>query len=198
MKVDELGVGIMRAEARAVVLSGILAALAAGRTALAEVPGVGEPAPDFRAITLVGTRLTLADFKGQVLVLNFWPARCTSCKAELPVLDSYYQLQKRVGLRVIAVPPADTPRWRPLQHAASLLTITVVREFRGAYGAFKGLPTNYVIDRGGVLRYANPGPWTLEDLNRILVPLLREGVPAPEQTQGRPALAMRVAGQQLP
>jgi cytochrome c biogenesis protein CcmG, thiol:disulfide interchange protein DsbE len=189
----------MSAGRRAVVLVGILAAWAVAGVARAEYPTVGEPAPDFRAVTVGGTRLNLADFKGQVLVINFWPAGCAPCKAELPILDSYYQLQKKVGLRVIVVPPANAPRWRQLQRAASALAISVIREFRGAYVALKGHPTNYVIDRAGILRYADSGAWTLEDLNRILVPLLREGEPAPEeQIQGHPALAMRAAEQQLP
>ncbi|HEY1314455.1 MAG TPA: redoxin domain-containing protein [Steroidobacteraceae bacterium] len=189
----------MRVARRAVVLIGLLAAWAVAGVALAENPTVGEPAPDFRAVTVGGTRLSLADFKGQVLVIKFWPPGCTPCKTELPILDSYYQLQKKVGLRVIAVPPANTPRWHQLQRAASALAILVIREFRGGYMALTGHPTNYVIDRAGILRYADSGAWTLEDLNRILVPLLREGVPVPEeQIQGHPALAMRAAEQQLP
>ena len=181
------------------VLIGILAACAVTGVALADHPRAGEPAPDFRALTVGGASLTLTDFRGQVLVINFWPAGCMPCKAELPILDSYYRLQKKAGLRVIAVSPANPRRWRPLQRAASAFAISVIREFRGAYVALNGHPTNYVIDRAGILRYIDSSAWTLEDLNRILVPLLREGAPAPEeQTQGHPALAMRAAEQQLP
>lgn len=44
-------------------------------------------------------------------------------------------------------------------------------------GSLHALPTNYVIDRTGVLRYAKAAAWNLDDLNDILVPLLREEAP---------------------
>jgi cytochrome c biogenesis protein CcmG/thiol:disulfide interchange protein DsbE len=54
----------------------------------------------------------------------------------------------------------------------------MVRQFKGDYGPLKGVPTNYVIDRDGVLRYAQSGALTLDTMNAILVPLLRAPVSA--------------------
>jgi cytochrome c biogenesis protein CcmG/thiol:disulfide interchange protein DsbE len=189
----------MTALRRAGILIGILTLPMAANFALAAAPTVGDTAPQFHAVTFGGTRLSLEDFKGQVLVINFWPLGCAQCRVELPILDSYYQVQKSVGLQVVVVAPDYFSRRRGLQRAASAVKISLVEQFRGDYPVLEGRPTHYVIDRAGVLRYANSGALTLEDLNRILVPLLRESSPAPEQqTQGRPHLAMRAAGQQLP
>ncbi len=132
--------------------------LGAARAAL-----IGQPAPDFQVITLDGKKLALADFKGQVLVINFWATWCKPCRQELPLLDTYYQLQQHAGLRVLAVTTEDSLPLSQLKPLAAALTIPMVRRFKGAYGPLKGVPTNYVIDRDGVLRYAKAValPWMI-------------------------------------
>jgi cytochrome c biogenesis protein CcmG/thiol:disulfide interchange protein DsbE len=145
---------------------------------------VGKAAPDFQVITLDGKTLTLADFKDQVLVINFWATWCTPCKRELPLLDRYYQLKQPVGLRVLAVTTEGSLPLSQLKPLAAALSIPMVRRFKGNYGPLKGVPTNYVIDRQGVLRYAEARSFTLEDLNNILLPLLREHAPAAPEPPG--------------
>ena len=157
--------------------------LAAGALALAiwepaaATPVVGKPAPDFGVTTFDGKHLSLKDFKGQVVVLNFWATWCGPCKRELPLLDTYYKIQQKVGLRVLAVATEDSLPASDLRPLSKALTIPMVRDFRGAYGALDGVPTNYVIDREGVVRYAKAAAFDLDDMNEILVPLLREPVP---------------------
>jgi hypothetical protein len=53
------------------------------------------------------------------------------------------------------------------------------RGLHGPYRPSEGLPTNYVIDRAGVLRYAKSGAFDLDKLNELLVPLLNERAPPP-------------------
>ena len=140
---------------------------------------------------LDGRKLTLDDFKGQVLVINFWATWCGPCKRELPMLDAYYKLQKARGLSVIAVTTEDSLPINQLQPVAKMLAIPLVRYMRGSYDYPDGVPTNYVIDRAGVLRYAKASAFSLDDMNAILVPLLRE--PAPPQ-----AAAITTAQAQAP
>jgi cytochrome c biogenesis protein CcmG/thiol:disulfide interchange protein DsbE len=162
----------------------IASLIALGFTGLKESAVVGKPAPDFQVITLDGKKLTLADFKDQVLVINFWATWCAPCKRELPLLDKYLRAQQHAGLRVLAVTTEDSVPVSQLKSLAAALTIPMVRRFKGDYGPLKGVPTNYVIDRDGILRYAKAGGFTLDDLNEILVPLLREHRPDAPETEG--------------
>ena len=130
--------------------------------AVARPPAVGQAAPPFTLTTIDGTKITSDHLRGQVVILNYWATWCAPCRQELPLLDAYYALQQRHGLRVFAA-----------------LHITPVRRMTGPYRDITGLPTNYVIDRAGRVRYAQAGAFTLDDLNRVIVPLLNEPAPAP-------------------
>ncbi len=142
----------------------------------AKPPLINAPAPPFEVTTLDGQKITLAELKGNVVVLNFWATWCAPCKRELPLLDAYYRAQQKAGLRVLAVTTEDSLPLRQLKPLAAVLTIPMVRRFKGKYDVLGGVPTNYVIDRGGNLRYAKASAFDLDDLNRILVPLLNEQV----------------------
>lgn len=135
---------------------------------------VGKPAPDFKARTFDGHDISLADFKGHVLVINLWATWCGPCRTELPLLSSYHRLQKDFGLDVIALATEDSVPMEQLKPLAAICSFPFVRRMRGAYEVKKGVPTNYVIDRNGIVRYAQAGAFTLEGLNALLVPLLRE------------------------
>src|SRR5476649_1084842 len=88
----------------------VLACLTGAVPALAAPAGpvVGKLAPDFHVTTFDGTMLSLSDFKGQVVVLNFWATWCEPCRTELPLLNSYFRLRKEAGLRVLAVTTEDS------------------------------------------------------------------------------------------
>ena len=153
-----------------------IAMLAAAALALAgaKAPSVGQPAPDFQVKLMDGTKVSLADLKGQVVVLNFWATWCAPCKRELPLLDAYYRLQKQHGLRVFAITTEDSVPAYQLKNLFAALAITPIKGIKGPYGVQRAVPTNYIIDRRGVVHYAKAAALDLDDLNRELVPLLKE------------------------
>jgi cytochrome c biogenesis protein CcmG, thiol:disulfide interchange protein DsbE len=163
---------------RAFVWSGAIIAILVSTAAWAGSPKVGQPAPNFQVETFDGKRLQLSDFRGQILVLNFWATWCAPCRQELPLLNSYYRMRSDAGLRMLAVATEDSVPERYLKPLASALSFPLVRRIHGPYSV-KGdaVPTNYVIDRAGVVRYAKAGAFDLDSLNEVLVPLLNEPAP---------------------
>jgi cytochrome c biogenesis protein CcmG/thiol:disulfide interchange protein DsbE len=161
-------------------LRGIVAALllaAAAAPAMATEPRVGQPAPDFQLTLVDGSHVRLSDLRGQVVVLNFWATWCVPCRTELPTLDRYFRIVQRHGLKVFAITTEDSVPLYQLQHVFQAMAIGAVRNIHGPYQPLNGVPTNYVIDRAGRVRYAAAGAFNLDSLNRILIPLLNEPAP---------------------
>ncbi|MGN6277796.1 MAG: TlpA family protein disulfide reductase [Sphingomonas sp.] len=159
-------------------LRGALLIAAALMMGGAAQPRVGQPAPDFTLKLVDGSTVRLDQLKGQVVVLNFWATWCVPCRTELPTLDTYYALQQKAGLRVFAITTEDSLPLYQLKKLFSVMHISAAKGIKGPYDVMGGVPTNYVIGRDGVLRYAKSGAFDLDELNTILVPLLKEPAPA--------------------
>jgi len=137
---------------------------------------------DFTADKLDGGTMKLSQTAGKVVVLNFWATWCVPCRAELPALDAYYKLQKSHGLRVFAITTEDSIPEKKLHELFSAMTIEPIHKLKGPYAYIDhAVPTNFVIDRAGKVRYAKAGAFDLARLNEILVPLLKEPPPADAQ-----------------
>ncbi len=128
------------------------------------LPRVGSAAPDFSVESV-----TLSQFRGQVVVLNFWATWCTPCVQELPSLVEMQRRMKTKGVTVIAVSvDVDEKAYRQFvrDHNVNLLT---ARDPSGKssslYGTFK-FPETYIIDRKGVLqrKFLGAVDWTEQDV----------------------------------
>lgn len=163
----------------AAVVAAVAALALAGAAEAA--PKVGQPAPDFTVTTFGGRTVRLADLKGNVILLNFWATWCAPCRVELPLLEGAFQAYNKYGFQVLAVASEDSVPEKKLRPLAAQLTIPFVKRMKGPYRDLGAVPTNYVIDRSGKLVYAKAGALDLDTLNAIVVPLLREPVPAPAE-----------------
>ncbi len=134
---------------------------------------VNGPAPDFHARTFDGKDVSMADYRGQVLIINFWATWCGPCKRELPLLDGVYRVatKKNYGLKILAITTEDSLPMNELRPLAAKVSFDMARYFHGPYGVMKGVPTNYIIDRNGILRYAKADAFDLDKLNEVLIPL---------------------------
>jgi cytochrome c biogenesis protein CcmG, thiol:disulfide interchange protein DsbE len=118
--------------------------------------GVGRPAPAFRAATLAGPPLALADLRGKVVLLDFWATWCAPCLAEMPALRRLDETAGPRGLAVVGINIEGAAARRAVDDVvreAGLRYPTVIDEgeVRRRYGV-EGLPHLVIIDRQGVVR----------------------------------------------
>ena len=161
-------------------LFGLLAVGAAVRaaSATAATPQVGDVAPDFQLTLVDNSRVGFAELRGQVIMLKLWATWCGPCRTELPLLDRYYRARRDSGLRVFAVATEDSLPLYQMRELFRALAIPSARRMRGPYESLGAMPTNYVIDRAGRIRWARTGSFNLASLNQLLIPLLNERAPA--------------------
>ena len=143
---------------------------------------LGAQAPDFKVTTFDHQTYSLAQLRGQVIVLNFWAVWCAPCRAEMQAMDTYVRRHPNQGLRIFAVTVDDTASDNDLKPLAKALAFPLARRISGwSYGEINNsVPTSYVIDRAGVLRHAAPGAFDLDSFNALITPLLEP--PAPDVT----------------
>lgn len=150
----------------------------------AQASEVGRPAHDFTITTLDKEKVTLADLKGKVVVVNRWATWCTPCKAEMIAFDKYMWAHAGTDLKIYAVTTElqfPAAKLKPLQ---SLLAFPVATSISGGYGVKSGVPTSYVIDRSGVVRFAAAGAFTLESFEALVTPLLNQEAPGAQGAAG--------------
>lgn len=136
-------------------------------------PGqIGSAAPDF-TIQDSDHKVTLSQFRGQVVVLNFWATWCPPCIEETPSLVRMQTRMKDKGVVVLAVSiDDDNAAYHKFLKDYSVNMVTVRDEARKAsslYGTF-GWPESYVIDRSGVIRrkFIGAVEWTSPEITDYL------------------------------
>jgi peroxiredoxin len=134
-------------------------------------------APQLALESLNGKTESLADFRGDVVLLNNWATWCPPCKAEMPSLQKYYEAHEKDGFLIVAVDAGD-PKDQVQEFANSLgLTFHIWLDPNGAsLSAFRNnsLPNSYVIDRKGTVRYAWTGEISLAMLEKYVTPVIEE------------------------
>src|SRR6056297_1909138 len=69
-----------------------------GQTKLQTGGLVGNPAPDFTLTDMQGRSVSLSDYRGQVVLVNFWATWCPPCREEMPSMETLYREQRTAGL----------------------------------------------------------------------------------------------------
>ena len=140
---------------------------------------VGKPAPPFSVFTFEWKKIFFSQMQGKVVLLNYWATWCAPCQKELPTLSAYFQKHAGEGLMMFAVKDGDGQPNSALLPLSKQVAFPLVWHLTGAgYGPIgNAFPSNYVIDRQGVLRYAQAGAFEMDSLDAVLAPLLAEPVP---------------------
>jgi peroxiredoxin len=138
-------------------------------------PRIGTLAPNF-TVQDTDRKVDLNDFRGKVVVLNFWATWCKPCIDEMPSLVQMQQRLKDRGITVVAVSvdrDGDAYQRFLRDHNISLITVRDKdQQSSNLYGTFK-FPETYIIDRNGVMRRKFVGgvDWSEPDVVEFLTKL---------------------------
>ena len=139
-------------------------------------PYVGYRAPDFTLKTLAGESVTLSHLAGQVVILDFWASWCGPCKASMPQLHALWQSVKEQGVVLVGVSldrTEDAARtYLESTDVADMIALwSSLSDAQGVAESYRvaGIPHTLVIDRTGIIRYANhPALLRADWLNSVL------------------------------
>ena len=133
---------------------GLLLALIAA-SSLASSGLTGQPAPDFALKSSTGENLRLSEYRGDVVMINFWATWCGPCRQEMPLLDELYSRYQRVGFSLLGVNIDDDSR-RAIDMASELgvsfpVLFDAGKDVSRLY-AVEAMPATVLVDREGNVR----------------------------------------------
>ncbi len=173
-----------------VVVVVIAVILVMGQKEKFEPVGAGTVAPAFTLPDLDGKEMSLSDFRGKVVFLNFWATWCKPCEDEMPSMQKLYEDQEGKAFEIVAVSldseGPDVVREFVEEYG---LTFVVLHDRRGRVKeTYKttGVPETFIIDQNGVIAEKVWGPrdWTREASIKIILDLLQNG-PRPGESYKR-------------
>jgi peroxiredoxin len=120
----------------------------------------GGPAPSFTLAALTGQQAALSQYKGQVVMVNFWATWCGPCQQEMPLLDQMYKKYKPAGFTLIGVNvDKEAPAVRELMARKPVsfpVLLDPANQVSKAYHVDE-MPSSVLIDRKGEIRYIHRG-----------------------------------------
>ncbi|HEV8539953.1 MAG TPA: TlpA disulfide reductase family protein [Nitrospiraceae bacterium] len=152
---------------------------------------VGSLAPNFQLTDLNGNELSLANYRGKVVLVNFWATWCGPCRVEMPAMQLLYQDFDRKDFEILAVStdPQGMAVTRPFRDALGLgFPILHDSDFRIGvlYGA-RTLPMTFILDRDGIITHRIFGArdWQSSEARQIIQNLVKrpEQNPRPKPEQ---------------
>ena len=136
-------------------LLGIMTASSLAASGLA-----GRSAPDFALKSASGENLRLSEYRGNVVMINFWATWCGPCRQEMPLLDDLYNRYQRVGFSLLGVNIDDDSR-RAMRMVEELgvsfpVLFDADKEVSKLYQV-EAMPVTMLLDREGTVRHVHHG-----------------------------------------
>jgi peroxiredoxin len=147
--------------------------------AAASVPQIGQQAPDFTLKDAIGKSATLSDYKGRVVMINFWATWCPPCRQEMPSMELLFQEYNKKGFEILAV-SSDSQGEKIVKPFMEFyeLSFSALMDTDGkvhsAYGV-TSIPTTYIVDKKGAIAQKIMGPkdWKDKDSKNMIEKLLQ-------------------------
>lgn len=136
-------------------------------------------APNFTLKSMGGKNLRLSEFRGQVVMLNFWASWCAPCRQEMPLLEELYNKYKSLGFTLLGVNvEQDSSKASTLLRNIKVSFPILFDNKNQVSKAYKvsAMPTTVIIDRDGNMRYLHLGykPGYENDYQKQVRALIRE------------------------
>jgi peroxiredoxin len=136
------------------------------------------PAPDFVLTDVNGEEVKLSDYKGKVVVLNFWATWCPPCRKEIPDFNELQAQYGDKGVQFIGVALDEeglpkVKKWMST-NAVSYPVVIADAAIKKSYGEMNAIPVTMLIDRQGVIRTKYIGMRQKAIVESMIAPLLAE------------------------
>lgn len=126
----------------------------------AHASNVNQLAPDFTLKSNSGKNLKLSEYRGQVVLLNFWASWCGPCRQEMPLLEKTHNKYKKLGFTVMGVNVEENSTKAKSIVKKKKLTFPVLFDTKSKASKLyqvSAMPSTVIIDRNGKVRYIHKG-----------------------------------------
>ncbi len=125
-------------------------------------PKIGDAVPQFQGTTLKGDKFNLADYKGKVILIDFWASWCIPCREEMPYLMELYRKYKDSDFEIIAVNIDDNPdnARKFISELPGTIHFPVVKDSKQEIPPqfqIKGMPSTILVNKKGIIQYWHTG-----------------------------------------
>jgi len=161
MVVRILAVSALAATALVLTNCGHFSAHTASSETVVKAPKDRKPAPDFTLKDADGKTIRLSDYKGKVVLLDFWATWCGPCKIEIPWFIDLQRRNKDRGFEVLGV-AMDDDGWESVkpfvsEHGVNYRVVLGNDQTAQTYGGVEALPTSFLIDQAGNIAAVHVG-----------------------------------------
>lgn len=121
---------------------------------------IRQQAPDFTLKSLEGTNLRLEEYRGQVVLINFWASWCGPCRQEMPLLDRLHHRYEDTGFAVLGVNVEGevAPAQKIVDKTKVTFPVLIDEQQKvSELYSLEAMPSTVVVDRDGVVRYIHRG-----------------------------------------
>jgi thiol-disulfide isomerase/thioredoxin len=166
-------------------------------TEVPDEPLKGKPAPSFTLVNLNGKKVSLSDYKGRPVLVNFWATWCAPCKLEMPWFEEFRSKYSGQGFEILGIAEDDAGK-DEIAKAVKKVNVSYPilltdGKVAPAYGGVDYLPMSFYVDRKGIVEIETSGLASKDEIDANIKKILGSGKTATPVASG--ALAPAGAGQ---